>query len=252
MQVGKHHVLILIFSILLCLPAVSEESADVIELEGIIEPSEVVDVSSQVPGIVSAMLVERGDYVKKGEVLARLVSGVEKAAAELARARVDFGKRKVERNVELYKKQLISIHEKDEMATELMISKLQEKEAIERLMLRTIRSTIDGVVIERLGAPGEYVGEEPFLSIAKINPLSVEVVAPVMYVGSIKKGMAATVIPEAPVNGEYTVKVIIVDQVVDAASGTFGVRLPLPNPKNRLPAGLKCLVRFSVNRETGQ
>ena len=246
MQLGKYNILMLILSVMICLPVYSEESAGFIELEGIIEPSEVVDVSSQVPGIVSEMLVERGDYVKKGEVLVRLVSGLEKAAAELAKARVDFGKRKVERNEELYKKQLISIHEKDEMATELIISELQEKEALERLELRTIRSTIDGVVIERLGAPGEYVGEDPFLSIAKINPLNVEVVAPVEYVGTIRKGMEATVIPEASVGGEYVVRVIIVDQVIDAASGTFGVRLSLPNPKNKLPAGLKCRVRFPV------
>jgi membrane fusion protein (multidrug efflux system) len=38
--------------------------------------------------------------------------------------------------------------------------------------------------------------------------------------------------------------VVIVDRVVDAASGTFGVRLTLSNPSNRLPAGLKCRVRF--------
>jgi hypothetical protein len=35
-----------------------------------------------------------------------------------------------------------------------------------------------------------------------------------------------------------------VDRVVDAASGTFGVRLQLPNPGYRLPAGLKCEIRF--------
>ena len=50
--------------------------------------------------------------------------------------------------------------------------------------------------------------------------------------------------PEAPVNGAYQARVKVVDQVVDAASGTFGVRLELPNPGYRLPAGLKCKVRF--------
>ena len=39
-------------------------------------------------------------------------------------------------------------------------------------------------------------------------------------------------------------RVTVVDRVVDAASGTFGVRLELPNPDYRLPAGLKCKVRF--------
>lgn len=46
--------------------------------------------------------------------------------------------------------------------------------------------------------------------------------------------------PEAPISGEYQAKVVVVDNVVDAASGTFGVRLKLPNPGNRIPAGFKC------------
>ena len=231
-----------IFFAVLSLPISAEEQP--IELNGIIEPSEIVEVSSQVPGILSEMRVERGDTVKKGQVLARLASGVEAAQVELARARVEFGKRKMERNDELYKKELISIHDKDEMVTEMTIHELQEKEAVEKLGLRTIKSTIDGVVVDRSGAPGEYVGEDSFLTLAKINPLKIEVVVPVEYVGSIQKGMTAVVIPEGPVGGEYEVKVTVVDHVIDAASGTFGVRLALPNPDNKLPAGLKCKVRF--------
>ncbi|MEO7940445.1 MAG: hypothetical protein ABIR55_17585 [Burkholderiaceae bacterium] len=36
----------------------------------------------------------------------------------------------------------------------------------------------------------------------------------------------------------------IVDKVVDSASGTFGVRLELPNPSGSITAGVKCKVRF--------
>jgi hypothetical protein len=57
-------------------------------------------------------------------------------------------------------------------------------------------------------------------------------------------GMRAQIIPEAPIGGKYTAIVKIVDRVLDAASGTFGVRLELPNPDNRLPAGIKCKVIF--------
>jgi hypothetical protein len=32
--------------------------------------------------------------------------------------------------------------------------------------------------------------------------------------------------------------------MLDAASGTFGVRLRLANPGNRIPAGIKCRVKF--------
>jgi len=215
--------------------------------EGLIEPSEVVQVCSQVPGTLEMIMVERGDQVRKGQLIARLNSGVERAAVDLARARVEFGKRKVARNEDLYRKKLISIHEKDEMETELRISELQLREAQEKLNMRTIKSPIDGVVVERFISPGEYVGEDTaIMKIARIHPLYVEVVVPVDQFGTIKRGMRAEVTTELPGLGKYRARVIIVDKVIDAASGTFGVRLEMPNPHYRLPAGLKCKVLFSA------
>lgn len=212
--------------------------------EGLIEPSEVVNVGSQVRGILEEIMVERGDRVKKGQVIVTLNANIEKAAVNLARARVEFSRRKVLRNRDLYKKKLISIHDKDEMETELRITELQFREAEAKLELRTIHSPVDGVVVERFLGPGEYVGEEPIMKIARIDPLYVEVVVPVEKFGTIKKGMKAEVRPEPPLRGRYRARVIIVDRVMDAASGTFGVRLELANPSYYLPAGLKCRVVF--------
>lgn len=229
---------------LLCLVVTTLHGADLPPLEGVVEPKELVNFSSHVPGVLEEVKVERGGWVRKNQILARLKSGVESAAVKLAEARVDFATRKLDRNLKLYSKKLISIHAKDEIETEILLAKLELNEAKERLDLRTVRSTVDGVVVERLGAPGEYVGEDHFLTVAKINPLCVEVVVPVLYYGAIKKGAQASVQLEEPVGGEHKAKVTIVDQVIDAASGTFRVRLEIPNPKRKLPAGLKCTVTF--------
>lgn len=77
-----------------------------------------------------------------------------------------------------------------------------------------------------------------------INPLNVEVVVPVRRHGSIHKGMTAEVRPESPVGGVYRGKVVIVDMGIDAASGTYRVRVELSDANLKLPAGLKCKVRF--------
>jgi len=39
--------------------------------------------------------------------------------------------------------------------------------------------------------------------------------------------------------------VTVVDRVFDAASGTFGVRLELPNRQRKLPAGMRCKASFN-------
>jgi len=219
-------------------------SAQVQDLDGLIEPSEVVDISSRVPGILDEVTVERGDLVEEGQVLARLKYSLEEIAVKLARARVEFSTRRSERNEELYQAQLVSVHEKDELETEILINKLQVEEAVEILAMRTIRSPVRGVVVERSLAPGESVGTDPILTIARIDPLNVEVIVPVERFGAVVKGMRAEVRPEAPVGGMYVGEVVIVNQVIDAASGTFGVRVELPNSDYELPAGLKCKVRF--------
>ena len=79
---------------------------------------------------------------------------------------------------------------------------------------------------------------------AQTHPMRVEVILPVAMHGKVKQSVRANVDAERPLSGRYQADVIIVDKVVDSASGTFGVRLDLPNPKGEIPAGVKCRVSF--------
>jgi membrane fusion protein (multidrug efflux system) len=215
------------------------------EMECLVEPHLITSLGSPVEGTLSEVLVDRGSSVTKGQVVARLNSMVESASVNLKSAQEAFGKRKVERNEELYRKQLISANEKDELETQTRIAGLELKQQQEVLALRTIVSPLNGVVVERFLGPGERVGNEKIVKIAQIDPLNVEVIAPMELFGSIRIGMSGDVrfLPLLP--GAHRAKVVVVDKVIDAASGTFGVRLELANPGNRIPAGIKCKVRFS-------
>jgi len=246
-------------------------AAKAVELDGLIEPYLIVNIGSSVPGVLDAVEVERGDLVKKGQRLARLQDKVERATMELSRARaqmkstiaarqarLDYTQRKQQRMEELYKKKVIPFEEMDESRTDNKLAEMQLAEEVENLGLAeleykrsvevvnrmTIRSPITGVVMERFLSPGEYVEDKPILKLAQIDPLNVEVFAPVEMFGTVKVGMQAKVRPEKPIGGSYNAKVVIVDRVIDAASGTFGIRLEIPNSKYHLPAGLKCRVIF--------
>lgn len=214
------------------------------ELDCILEPNTEVELSAAVYGVLSEVLVKRNDKVEKGQVLASLMSGAEMAAVESAKARMEFNQRRAVRNEDLYKEELISIHEKDEMDTEVLVAKLELRQAEEQLALRKIISPINGLVIERSKDPGEYVEQEAFLTLVNLDPLHVEVVAPGEYIGRIKEGVSGIVQVMGPLGGFYPAKVSLVDQVIDAASGTIRIRLLLDNPDYKIPAGLKCLVSF--------
>ncbi len=241
------------------------------ELDCVIEPHMVIDLSSRTDGIVEAIDVDRGDFVEEGQVVVRLESGVEQAAVEYARAAaiadsdlqaskisMDFAQRRRGRLESLYKEQVLSSDQMDEMETEAVLTKLERDQANERKRLaqlelrqalevlerHTVRSPITGVVVQRFLAPGESVEEKPIIRLAQIDPLRVEVIVPVSYFGAIQVGQPAVIMPERPMQGEFAAQVSVVDRVADAASGTYRVRLSLPNADYKLPSGLKCMVRF--------
>ena len=49
-----------------------------------------------------------------------------------------------------------------------------------------------------------------------------------------------TIDPQPPIGGHYIGKVSTIDRAFDSKSGTFGVRLSLPNPDRKLPSGIRC------------
>ncbi len=246
-------------------------AADIPDMDCLIEPHIVVDVNSSVVGKIETIAVEKSNLVEKGQTLVELESEVERATVDLARARVEmdaelrthktsyaFAKRKLSRFDDLFRDEVVPLHKKDEVETEANLAALQIRQAkenhrlaeleYERAMVlleqRTVRSPITGVVVDRYKAPGEFAQDEPILRLAQLDPLNIEVIVPAAFFGKIQTGMKASVIPETHTDGNYLAEVTIVDRVVDASSGTFGVRLELPNPDYKLPGGLRCSVSF--------
>lgn len=239
-----------------------------------IEARQAVEIRSPVEAIIDQVHVRRGDTVRKGQLLVTLASGPERAALALAQsrakmqgelksaeARLDIAQKKAARADELFKQQFISANARDEAQAELqlateelrrvretqMLNELEARRSAEVLAMRSIRSPLAGVVVEVMLKPGEFGAitfKDPIMRLAEIDPLHVEVILPVSQYGQVKPGQKATVMPEAPVGGRYETTVKLVDKVLDAASGTFGVRLELPNRGHGIPAGIRCSARF--------
>lgn len=260
-------------AVLIPLSAIQPLQADESEqFECLVEPYQVVKVSSPVKGLIEQVQVDISDVVEQGQVLVELESSVEKATVEAARARaemtgeigarkadLDFKRRQAKRMKNLYIKKAVSSHEKDQAETDVTLASMELRKAREEntfaslelkraeaiMNERVIKSPISGVVVERLINAGEFVREEPILSIAQLDPLRVEVMLPSSKFGSVKPGATVSILLESPVGKAVAAKVTKVDRVIDAASGTFVARLEVPNPGYRLPGGLKCKADFS-------
>ena len=218
------------------------------EFDCLIEPHMTVKVGSPVLGIVESVPVERGDLVDKDQLVTQLDAKIEKAAVELAKVRVGFFQKKLNRLLSLKESSMVSAESVDEAMMELNISSIELQQRNLLLRQKSIKSPVSGVVVQRLLSPGEYAYEQtPLMEIAQIDPLNVEVLLPAEYYGKINNNDVVTVKPELPIGGEYNATITIVDQVIDAASSTFGVRLTLPNPNLDIPAGIKCSMVLNKN-----
>jgi RND family efflux transporter MFP subunit len=236
-------------------------------LRCVIEPDQMAEVGSAVIGVVESIHAERGDFVRRGQLLAQLRANVERAsvgAAQLraqadadiqaAAANYEFQKQKLARTEELMQKKFVSAQALDQVRAETSVAeqklaqaKEQKRVAREELALahaqlglRAIRAPFSGVVADRYVSVGERVEVKPMFRVAKVDPLRVEIIAPAAMFGSIRKGMPAQVIPDLPNAPQLDAKVVLVDKLIDAASNTFRVRAELPNANSSVPSGLRC------------
>jgi RND family efflux transporter MFP subunit len=248
--------------------------AQAASFECLIQPNQIVEMRSPVAGLISKVHVQRGDSVKTNQVLVELESSVETSALQMskyrsemsgrltaAKERVDYATAKLSRATELNSKNFVSVQAREDAQAEMRVAQADFEDARENqqlaridyqhsmdlLNLRTLRSPFDGTVIDRMLNPGELTqyGTEtkPIMKLAQIDPLRVEVVLPVEYYGALSVGTAGQVTPEG-LNGKFSATVKIIDHVFDAASGTFGARLELPNRQHTLPGGIRCKVDF--------
>ncbi len=266
---GRRGLLILVAALALS----GGSSAIASNFDCLIEPRQLIAINGPTEALIVDVKVDRGDRVAKGDVLVEFESGLEQVNVELTRyraqmgggiesrlARHDYARLRHQRRQELTRQNFVSKQDLDESEAEVRLSAAELREARdnrrlaelefaraeEALRLRTLVSPIDGVVLERLMNPGEVseLGKTPILRLAEIEVLNVEVILPVQAYRLVEPGDVAIVRPEPPIGGEYKAEVTVVDQVLDASSATFGVRLHLPNAGLSLPAGIRCTVEF--------
>lgn len=241
--------------------------------ECVIEPAVEVEIASPAGGLIEEISVERGDVVRAGQPIARLESGLEETAVtlqreragsdaeiEAAQARLKLARSQAERLATLVERNIAPLGDLEEAeasvevaAREVAMAEMRQRiaaleleRAEELLRQRTIRSPLDGEVLERLLFTGEFASSDVVIArIAQLDPLHVEAYLPIAMYPELERGMSAVVRPDAPISGRYEGTVTVIDRVFDPASGTFGVRVELPNPDLAIPAGLRCLVSFA-------
>ncbi|WP_163933374.1 efflux RND transporter periplasmic adaptor subunit [Paraferrimonas sp. SM1919] len=210
-----------------------------------LKPQMVIKVGSPAQGIIDKLHVQRGDTVVQGQTLVSLDSELEQIGITLSNQRLKLLKDQLDRLETLKQQNMVSQELYENTKFEYLMAELDLKKNSLFLERNKVKSQVKGVVTKNLLYPGEYAYEQsPVVEIAKMDPLLVEVLLPINFYPEIGVGQSAQLQITNPFIKTYQAKVDVIDQVMDAASNSFGVRLTLANPNLDIPAGLMCSIQF--------
>jgi RND family efflux transporter MFP subunit len=215
------------------------------------------DVGARTLGYLDAVLVDRGDPVRKGQLLALVrpsdlpdqLSGARSTAAQ-ADAAVALARANLERARALAPAGRISKQELQQAETALASAEATRAAArsqvgalATRLGETRITSPLDGVVSARRLDPGALVGPAsgnttPFLTIDQIDTLRVFVSVNEVDVVRLKLGQTTHVEVDALPGSRYEGKVVRLAPSLDPATRTLDAEAQLPNRGGELRAGM--------------
>ena len=220
------------------------ENGGTVNLEADSEAS----VIAKVQGEVTEILVEEGEMVKAGQVLARLDS--DRLSLELAQAVAELNKLKQEyrRNVELHERGLVS-----EGAFENLRYDMEALDAAFRLAkleldYSEIRAPINGVVSERMIKVGNtLMSGDPVFRITNGDSLIAYLYVPQSDLYHFDIGQSADLMMHALPGELFAAEVLRISPRIDPKTGTFKVTLGVDQGENSLRAGMFGRVRVAYD-----
>lgn len=258
---------------------------ETIALPASVEAIEKAILYAKVSGYVQRIHVDKGDRVKKGEVLAQLeVPEVEKeyqsAQAAVAESQAEYERAETEANLKKVTYQrtqgvrdseptVVSPQEVDvaraasETAagnTRLAKAHLDKARAeLGKLQVLAafakVTAPFDGVVTERFVDAGALIqagansSGSPVVSVARIDQVRVYISVPEVDVARITRGVTAQVRLDALPGKQLTGKVTRFADAVDPQSRTMKTEIDLPNPDHRILPGMFGTVTLAISTE---
>jgi len=218
-------------------------------------PNHDAKVSAQSAGRVTRVLVNDGDEVKAGQVLAELDSGLlqdsvrqAEAALSQAKANLENAKLSTTRQEDLLQRGIAARKEVEDAHTQLSVSEGAVKQADAalstaktQLSRATIRAPFDGTVVKHFASAGEQVDgtpATPIVEIADISLLEVLGTVPAAHLASINPGEVFSFTSSTFPDMKFNAHVLAILPAVDPATNNGSVRIRVENPRHLMKLGM--------------
>ncbi len=201
------------------------------------------NIAPQTAGRISRILVDVGDFVKVGQVVAEMDQ------TQLAQVELQLKNNEVEYNrlKELYEVGGLSKSDLDAIEMAYNVSKTQYNNLKENA---TLLSPINGVITARNYDAGDmYAMSAPIYTVEQIVPVKLLIGVSETDYSKVKKGDSVEIIADALPGKTFSGKIRKIYPTVDPATRTFTVEVVVDNNNSALRPGMfaRATVKFGVN-----
>lgn len=197
------------------------------------------DVIAKVEGEIREVLVEEGDDVKDGQILARLDGDRLRLELNESQARLHKLQRDFQRNKDLKEKGLISEGDFEKIQYELEALQAAYNLSSLELNYTQIRAPISGVVSERYIKLGNTIKVgDPIFRVTSFEPLVAYLHIPEREYRQIASGQPVRIQIDALGGVQIPAEVTRVSPIVDPATGTFKVTIEIIDAGRRIKPGM--------------
>ncbi len=229
-----------------------------ISLPAVIRPYEQAVLFAKVAGYLKTIRVDKGDWVREGDLLAEIESP--ELAADLARQKAEVAVADVafRRANEAQKKapDLVMPQTVDDARGRLEVAQATLDRTQTLLSYTKIRAPLTGIVTRRSVDPGAFiaaatggsVAQGALLTVMNIRTVRVDIPVPEPEVPFVKVGLPVEVTVDELAGRSFAGAVTRFAYALDEASKTMTAEAEIPNPKYELRPGMYARARLAVER----
>ena len=201
------------------------------------------NIAPQSGNRIKEIKADIGDFVKKGQVLAKMDRiQLQQAELQMKNNEIEYNRLKG-----LYEVGALSKSDLDAIELAYKVSKTSYENLLENSVLR---SPVEGVITARNYDEGDmYTMTAPLFVVEQIIPVKLLVAISESDYSKVHKGDEVEIVADALADKVFTGKINKIYPTIDPSTRTFTVEILVSNPKKELRPGMftRVTVKFGVN-----
>ena len=211
------------------------------------------EIITRVTGIIEELTVEEGDFVEKGQLLARVDARRYQLALDKAEAELGGLDQELQRLSLMAEKQLVSAQASDKLKYQHRAAIAAKELAALDLKDSQIVAPISGYISQRFIKTGHFTqGYQKLFHIVDQSSLQAVVYLPEHKLSYVELGQQALLQFSARKDKQFLAQVRSISPVIDSRSGTFKVILSITNEEMQLKPGMfaQIALTFDTHKNT--